>query len=93
MRLSNWTGARAQIAGAEQDVINAQGILEQQEVLIKTVLTRRGSREPASQSAHLIVTDTLAVPETEPATSIQELLKQAEEGTIREGPGAALVWR
>jgi outer membrane protein len=73
------TRARAQIAGAEQDVINAQGVLEQQEVLIKNVLTRRGSREPALQSAHLVVTDTLAVPEKEPTTSIQDLIKQAED--------------
>jgi outer membrane protein TolC len=73
------TRAKAQTAGAEQDVINAQGLLEQQEALIKNVLTRRGSREPALQAAHVVVTDTLTVPPAESAVALQDLLKQAQQ--------------
>lgn len=73
------TRARAQTAGAEQDVINAEGLVQQQEALVKNVLTRKGSREPALQSAHLVVTDTLAVPQADETPTLPDLLKQAEK--------------
>jgi len=73
------TRARAQVAGAEQDVINAEGLYQQEEALVKTILTRKGSREPALQSAQLIVTDNLTVPPKDETPGLPELLKQAEQ--------------
>jgi outer membrane protein len=71
------TRAEAEVAGAEQDVINADGLLEQEEALVKDVLSRKGLREPALQSARLIVTDTLAVPAEDRTPGLPELLQQA----------------
>ena len=73
------TRARAQVAGAEQDVINAEGLYQQEEALVKNVLTRKGSREPALQSAELIVTDALSVPAAAESPGLPELIKQADQ--------------
>ncbi|HEY3825116.1 MAG TPA: TolC family protein [Bryobacteraceae bacterium] len=73
------TRSQAEVAGAEQDVINAEGLLEQQEALMKTILTRKGSREPLLQSARLIVTDSLMVPAADQTPPLRELLEQADQ--------------
>ncbi len=73
------TRAQAEVAGAQLDVINAEGLLEQQESLLKDVLTRKGVREPALQSARLIVTDSLSVPAEEQIPKFEELLGQAAQ--------------
>ena len=73
------TRAQAQVAGAEQDVINAEGLYQQEQALVKNVLTRKGSREPALQSAQIIVTDDLMVPPKDEIQGLSELLKQADK--------------
>ncbi len=73
------TRAQAEVAGAEQDVINAEGLLEQEEALFKSILTRKGSREPILQTARLIVTDQLTVPEKEESPSLPQLIQQAQK--------------
>lgn len=73
------TRARAQVAGAEQDVINARGLLEQEEALVKNVLSRKGSREPALQMAHIVITDTLTVPPADVIPTLPELIAQADQ--------------
>jgi outer membrane protein TolC len=73
------TRAQAQTAGAEQDVINAEGLVEQEEALVKNVLTRKGSREPAIQSARLILTDALTVPEKDETPVLTDLINKADQ--------------
>jgi outer membrane protein len=74
------TRARAQVFSARQDWINARGLLEEQEAILKNVLTRRGSEDSAVREAHLIPTDTLQMPEKEEEVRpIQDLFREAME--------------
>jgi outer membrane protein TolC len=71
------TRARAQVSATQQDLINAQGLLEEQEAILKTVITRLGFADPEVRSARLIPTDPLNIPPSDETPSIEELLNQA----------------
>ena len=71
------TRANAQVAGAQQDLENSEGLLQEEELVIKNVLTRRGGREPAVRMAHLIPTQTLTVPDQEEIPEADDLLTKA----------------
>jgi outer membrane protein len=55
------TRAQAQVAAARQDVINADGFVRQQELILKNVLSRNWGDDPVVHDARIIPTDTLAV--------------------------------
>jgi len=71
------TRAKAQVSASQQDLINATGLLEEQEAILKTVLTRRGNEDPEVAAARIIPTDALNVPEKDEARPIQEALAAA----------------
>ncbi len=71
------TRANAQVFSTRQDLVNAQGLLEEEEALLKNVLTRQGNQDPEVQSAHILPTDSLAIPETEEIRPVQDLLAEA----------------
>jgi outer membrane protein len=71
------TRASAQVFSTRQDQINARGLLEEQEAILKNVITRRGNEDPEVQSAHVIPTDTLALPEKDEIRPIQDLILDA----------------
>jgi len=71
------TRAQAQVSVAEQAMISSQGLVQQQELIIKTLLTRRGLANPAIRVAHIIPTDTLSIPESEPAQPVDDLIVEA----------------
>jgi outer membrane protein TolC len=71
------TRAQAQVAASRQALISAEGLVEQQELIVKTALTRGGLANPAIRGAHIIATDTLMVPETEAVRSIEDLIAEA----------------
>ncbi|MBV8819099.1 MAG: TolC family protein, partial [Acidobacteriaceae bacterium] len=71
------TRAEAEVAGAQQDLVNSQGLFEEQEVILKNVLTRGGSRDPAIRPAHIVPTETLNVPDKEPVLLADEMMAQA----------------
>ena len=52
------TRANAQVFSTRQDLINARGLREEQEAILKNVLTRRGNDDPEVRTAHIIPTDT-----------------------------------
>ena len=54
------TRANAQVFSTRQDLINARGLLEEQEAILKNVLTRRGNEDPEVREAHMIPTDPLS---------------------------------
>jgi outer membrane protein TolC len=68
------TRASAQVFSTRQDLINARGLLEEQEAILKNVITRRGNEDPEVQSAHVIPTDTLTLPEKDEIRPIQDLI-------------------
>jgi len=71
------TRANAQVFSARQDLINARGLREEQEAILKNVLTRRGNEDPAVQAARIIPLDALNVPETEQIRPMQDLIAEA----------------
>ena len=71
------TRAQAQVAVTRQALLSAQGLVEQQELIVKTVITRGGLANPAIRAAHLIATDTVTVPEMEPGSAVEELIAEA----------------
>ena len=71
------TRANAQVFSARQDVINARGLREEQEAILKNVLTRRGNEEPTVQAARIIPMDTLNIPEKDEIRPMQDLIGDA----------------
>ncbi len=70
------TRAKAQVSASQQDLINSRGLLEEQEAILKTVLTRTND-DPEVANARIIPTDTLNVPEKEEIRPIQDMLSEA----------------
>ena len=71
------TRANAQVYSVRQDLINSRGLLEEQEAIVKNVITRRTSDDPEILSARIIPTGTIEVPAQDQIPPIQELLAQA----------------
>lgn len=69
--------ARAQVSGAQQDLINSRGLLEEQEAILKNVLTRRGNEDGAVRNARIIPTESLAVPSADETRPMDQLLAAA----------------
>ncbi len=71
------TRAQAQVAAARQDLANSRGYELQQELIVKTVLTKRGTADAAVRDAHLVPTDTLDLPAREPTRPVQDTVAAA----------------
>ncbi len=69
--------AQALVAAAQQDLANSQGFAREQELVLKNVLTRRGTADAAIRAAHIVTTDPVPVPVTEPVQPIQDLISSA----------------
>jgi outer membrane protein TolC len=70
------TRAEAQVASARQDLINSQGYVRQQELILKTVLARNWADDPLVHDARIIPTDTLGL-EPLPTQTPAEIAAQA----------------
>src|ERR1700722_420960 len=74
------TRAQAQVASNQQALISAQGLVQQQELIVKTALTRGGLANPAIRAAHIIATDAITVPEAESGRPVGDLIAVALHG-------------
>src|ERR1700680_3098894 len=79
------TRAQAQVASNRQALISAEGLVQQQELIVKTAITRGGLANPAIRAAHIIATDTVTGPETEPVRPVEHLIAAG----FGAGPGMA----
>jgi outer membrane protein TolC len=70
------TRAEAQVASAQQDLINSEGYVRQQELIMKTVLSRNWGDDPLVHDARIIPTDTLSL-EPLPTQTPAEIVAQA----------------
>ena len=86
------TRANAQVFSARQDLINARGLREEQEAILKNVLTRRGNEDPEVRAARIIPTDTLSIPDKDEIRPMQDLIADALAEPARSGPGASCRW-
>jgi outer membrane protein TolC len=71
------TRANAQVFSTRQDLINAGGVLEEQQAILKNLLTKSGNADPEVQAATIIPTDLLNIPEKEEIRPIQDLFAEA----------------
>jgi outer membrane protein len=66
--------AQAEVARTRQDLITAQGLADQQEALLKNVLTRSGKADPSLIAVHIVPLDPLEVPKDEVLPPLEELV-------------------
>jgi len=69
------TRANAQLFSTRQDLINSTGLREEEEAILKTVLTRDKNQE--IRAARIVPTDTLTIPDTDEVRPIQDLISDA----------------
>jgi outer membrane protein len=71
------TRANAQVYSIRQDLIDSRGLLEEQEAIVKNVITRRTDNDPDILNARIIPTDTIQVPGTDETRPLQDLVALA----------------
>jgi len=71
------TRANAQVFSIRQDLIDSRGLLEEQEAIVKTVITRRTDNDPELLNARIIPTDSIEVPGTDEIRPLQDLIASA----------------
>ncbi len=71
------TRAQAQVAAAQQDLIASEGFVLQQELLLKTVLTRRGTADPLLRAARIVPTSSITIPTSDEDRPVDDLMKEA----------------
>ncbi len=71
------TRANAQVYSIRQDLIDSRGLLEEQEAIVKNVITRRTDNDPEILNARIIPTDTIEVPKNDEIKPLQDLVAQA----------------
>lgn len=71
------TQAQAEVARSRQDLITAQSLVDQQEVLFKNVITRSGGGDPALTPIHVVPLDHIEVPKQESFADPDSLVNEA----------------
>ena len=69
--------AQAEVARSRQDLANSTGLVLQQELILKTILTRRGTADPLVSSLRVVPSDRIQVPPQEPVREASRLVRQA----------------
>ncbi len=69
--------AEAEVAAREQDLLTAQTNVLQQETILKNFLSRTGNFSPLVADARIIPTDRIRIPDVDPVTPIQDLVRSA----------------
>lgn len=73
------TSAQAQLATSRQDYINSEGLVLQQELLLKELLTRRGISDPRIANAKIEALTAIQSPGNDTIDPLGTLLQQATE--------------
>ncbi|MBV8069333.1 MAG: TolC family protein [Acidobacteriaceae bacterium] len=71
------TQAQALVTSSQLDLIQAQGLVRQQEVILKSQLSRRGSADPVFAELPIIPTSRIIIPASDDLPSINSLVSQA----------------
>lgn len=69
--------AQALIAASRQDLANSEGLAREQELVLKSVLTRRGTADPVIRAARIVPTDPIPIPAQEQVEPVQDLVALA----------------
>jgi outer membrane protein len=68
---------KALVSAAELDLVRSQGFLDQQEIILKTQLARKGIADPALKNAHVQPTSGILIPAVEQSPPADELVAEA----------------
>jgi outer membrane protein TolC len=71
------TRAQSLVTSSELDLIQAEGLVSQQEVILKSELARNGSGDPILANLPIVTTDTINVPNNDDLKPINELVSDA----------------
>jgi outer membrane protein len=71
------TRAQSLVTSSQLDLIQAEGLVNQQEIILKTQLARQGTSDPVLANLHIVPTDPIRVPATEDTPSSDALVSQA----------------
>lgn len=71
------TRAQSLVTSSELNLIQAEGLVHQQEVILKSQLSRRGSADPALADLPIVPTDTILVPPNDELQPINNLVSEA----------------
>ncbi len=71
------TRANAAVAVSRQALITSEGLVRQQELILKTAITRGGLANPLVLAAHIIPTDIQTVPDQQPVQPLSDLVDEA----------------
>ncbi|MGA2599521.1 MAG: TolC family protein [Bryobacteraceae bacterium] len=71
------TTAEASVASAEQDLVVSQTTLFQQEIQLKSVLSRTGGTDPVLVTARIVPLDRIEIPDRDEFPPVGDLVKQA----------------
>lgn len=71
------TRAQSLVTSSQLDLIQAEGLVSQQEVILKTQLARQGTADPVLANLHIVPTDPIRVPATEDMPAGDALVSQA----------------
>ena len=70
------TRVEALLASAELDLTRSQGLVRQQEAVVKSMVSRTGSADADLQAVRILPTDTIVVPERPETFNAPELIEQ-----------------
>ena len=66
--------AQALISASRQDLANSEGLEREQDLILKNVITRRGTADPRIRDASIVTTTPIPVPAAEPVRPVQDLV-------------------
>ena len=69
--------AQAQVAAARQDLVTSEGYVLQQELLLKTVLTKRGTADPLLRGARIVPTSSIVIPAADNNPPLEQMVSEA----------------
>lgn len=71
------TQAQALVTSSELDLIQAQGLFKQQEVILKSQLSRRGTADPVFGDLPIVPTSRIIIPENDELPTVDSLVSAA----------------
>ncbi len=71
------TRAQSLVTSSELDLIQAEGLVHQQEVILKTQLARRGTADPVIDDLPIVPTDPISIPAADELQPLNTLVSQA----------------
>ena len=71
------TRAQSLLTSSQLDVIQAEGLVHQQEVILKTQLSRQGDADPSLAGVHVVPTDPIRIPDQDETQPLDNLISGA----------------